>query len=151
MLMRHPSVADYVRDKPSGFVDDPFIRRLYKHFKDMKALALAAFAAFLLPSCATRRAPDRPPELAGQAVPNENIVIDFTKRYDLVCQDADIMKTYQACRVLGYTGDTVRDPEGTVSKAFVSNFSRWLAIKLPDGRRVFLSPSSIRFMEETAP
>lgn len=115
--------------------------------ESMKAFPPAAFAALMLAGCATTTH-DRPPELAGQPVPNQNIVIDFTKRYNLVCQDGQTSRTYQACRVLGYTGDTVREADGTLSKTY-GQFGRWLAVQLPGGRRVFLSPSSIRFMEET--
>ncbi len=113
----------------------------------MKAIILAAFSALLLAGCATTT-PDRPPELAGQPVPNQNILIDFTKRYNLVCNEGQTTKTYQACRVLGYTGDTVREADGSLSKTY-GQFGRWLAVQLPGGRRVFLSPSSIRFLEET--
>ena len=111
-----------------------------------KAIAFSALSAFLFAGCATTQ-PDRPPELAGQPVPNQNIVIDFTKRYNLVCNDGQNSKTYQACRILGYTGDTVREADGSLSKTY-SQFGRWLAIQLPGGRRVFLSPSSIRYLEE---
>ena len=112
----------------------------------MKTVVLTVFAAFLFAGCATTT-PDRPPELAGQPVPNQNIVIDFTKRYTLVCHVGQTSKTYQACRVLGYTGDTVREADGSLSKTY-GQFGRWLAIQLPGGRRVFLSPSSIQFLEE---
>ncbi len=114
----------------------------------MKAVILSTVSALLLAGCATTT-PDRPPELAGQPVPNQNIVIDFTKRYNLVCHDGESSKTYRACRVLGYTGDTVREADGSLSKTY-GQFGRWLAVQLPGGHRVFLSPSSIRFLEEAS-
>jgi hypothetical protein len=112
----------------------------------MKAPLLAALSGLLLASCSTP-APVRPPQLAGQAVPDENIVIDFRKRYNLVCEDAGTSRTYSSCRVLGYTGDTVRDADGSM-KSNYGHFGRWLAVQLPGGRRVFMSPSSIQFLEE---
>lgn len=115
----------------------------------MKPLCSIVFSALLLASCVSPPT-DRPPELAGQLVPNENIVIDFAKRYHLVCQDGQTSRTYQACRILGYTGDTVREADGSMSKSY-GHFGRWLAVQLPAGRRVFLSPGSIRFLEEATP
>ena len=115
----------------------------------MKALLLSALSGLLLTSCSTRPVADRPPELAGQTVPNENIIIDFTKRYNLVCDDGGTSKTYLSCRVLGYTGDTVRDAEGSM-KSNYGHFGRWLVVQLPGGRRVFMSPTSISFMEEAS-
>jgi hypothetical protein len=115
----------------------------------MKAFLLSPLAGLLLASCSTTPVADSPPELAGQAVPNENIVLDFTKRYNLVCSDGDTSKTYQSCRVLGYTGDTVREADGSM-KANYGHFGRWLVVQLRGGRRVFMSPSSIRFLEEAS-
>jgi hypothetical protein len=112
----------------------------------MKTPFLTALSGLLLTSCSTP-APVRPPEIAGQAVPDKNIVIDFTKRYNLVCEDAGSSRTYSSCRVLGYTGDTVRDADGSM-KSNYGHFGRWLAVQLPGGRRVFMSPSSIQFLEE---
>ena len=114
----------------------------------MKAFLLTALSGLLLSSCSTPVA-DRPHELAGQAVPNENIIIDFTKRYNLVCDDGNASRTYQSCRVLGYTGDTVREADGSM-KANYGHFGRWLVVQLPGGRRVFMSPGSIRFLEEVS-
>jgi hypothetical protein len=102
----------------------------------------------LLCGCASPQR-DRPPTIAGQTVPNENVVLDFTKRYDLVCRDGQSSRTYSGCRILGYTGETVRDADGSYSKSYYGHFGRWLVVELSDGRRVFMSPSSIAFLEET--
>lgn len=115
----------------------------------IRPLCSTLLSALLLASCATT-SPDHPPELAGQPVPNENIVIDFSKRYNLICRDGQTSRIYQACRILGYTGDTVRDADGSLSKSY-GHFGRWLAVQLPTGRRVFLSPGSIGFLEEATP
>jgi hypothetical protein len=111
-----------------------------------RTIIFTALAGLFVTGCATTT-PDHPPTLAGQPVPNQNLVIDFTKRYNLVCREGQTSRTYQGCRVLGYTGDTVREADGSLSKTY-SQFERWLVIRLLDGRRVFLSPSSIAFLEE---
>lgn len=98
--------------------------------------------------CASPK-PDRLPTIAGQTVPNENVVLDFTKRYDIVCRDGQTTRTYNGCRILGYTGETVRDAEGAVSRSYSKHFARWLVVELTDGRRVVLSPGSVAFLEET--
>jgi hypothetical protein len=90
--------------------------------------------------------PEKPPVVGGQEVPNQNIIIDFTKRYDLVCRHGE---THSNCRILGYTGDKIRDPEGKISSAFGwGSFGRWLALELPDGRHAFVPSGSIAFLEE---
>lgn len=99
----------------------------------------------LLSGCASY---DRPPALAGQPVPNQNVVLDFTKRYDVTCRDGQTTRAYTDCRILGYTGETVRDAYGSDSKGYYPQFGRWLALELADGRRVFLPPGSVIFLEE---
>jgi hypothetical protein len=105
--------------------------------------------AALLCGCAS---PDRdqPPTVAGQPVPNQNVLLDFSKRYDLVCRDGTSeARTYADCRILGYTGETVRDHAGLLSKDYYGSFGRWLVVELPDGRRACLPPGSVLFLEET--
>lgn len=106
--------------------------------------------AMLLILCGCISSPqEKPPVVGGQEVPNQNIIIDFTKRYDLVCHHGETARTYSNCRILGYTGDKIRDPEGNISPAFFwGSFGRWLALELPDGRRAFVPSGSIAFLEE---
>jgi hypothetical protein len=109
-------------------------------------LAALLISTTLLYGCATH---DRPPTIAGQTVPNQNVVLDFTKRYDVICRDAQQTKTYRNRRILGYTGELVRDASGSETKSYFPQFGRWLALELSDGRRVFLPPGNITFLEET--
>jgi hypothetical protein len=110
--------------------------------------AFAAAAMLLLCGCISPP-PEKPPIVGGQEVPNQNIIIDFTKRYDLVCRLGETARTYNNCRILGYTGDKIRDAEGRLTSGFFhSGFGRWLALEMPDGRRAFVPSGSITFLEE---
>src|SRR5687768_8846516 len=118
------------------------------HHSMKPRVLLLLLPATLLCGCASSP-PDKPPTIAGQPAPNQNILLDFTKRYDLVCRDGEASRRYEGCRVLGYTGESVRDSEGLISKAFGGHFGRWLVVELVDGRRAFLPPGSVTFLEES--
>jgi hypothetical protein len=110
-------------------------------------LALLILAIALVTGCATTPW-DKPPDIAGQPVPNQNIVLDFSKRYDLICRDSQTTRTYANCKILGYTGESVRDAQGIMSTVYGGHFGRWLVVELTDGRLGCLPPSSIMFLEE---
>ena len=94
--------------------------------------------------------PERAPTIAGQEVPKENFIIDFSRRYNLILNDYKDSKTYENVKILGYTGKTVRESSGKFSSSY-GHFGRWLTIELPDRRRVYFSDSSISFIEEVEP
>ena len=94
--------------------------------------------------------PERPPTIAGQEVPKENYIIDFSRRYNLILSDYKGNRTYENVKILGYTGKTVRESSGSLSSSY-DHFGRWLAVELPDKRRVYLSESSISYIEEVEP
>ena len=94
--------------------------------------------------------PERAPTIAGQEVPKENYIIDFSRRYNLILSDHKGDKTYENVKILGYTGKTVRESSGSLSSGY-DHFGRWLAVELPDRRRVYLSQSSISYIEEVEP
>lgn len=111
----------------------------------------AAGFAWLLSSCASvPSSRDKPPQIAGQTVPAENIVLDFTRRFNLVCRDGSDCLRVSNCRILGYTGEVVRDTSGMVSGKYAGHFGRWLVVELADGRRACLQPGSITYLEEAA-
>jgi hypothetical protein len=83
-------------------------------------------------------------------VPKENYIIDFSRRYNLILSGYKGDKTYENVKILGYTGKTVRESSGSLSSSY-DRFGRWLAVELPDRRRVYLSESSISFIEEVEP
>jgi hypothetical protein len=111
-------------------------------------ITLLATAA-LLSGCAATPSHDQPPTIAGQPVPNQNIVLDFSKRYDLVCRDGQNTQTNTNCRILGYTGETVRDASGIISREYSGQFGRWLVIELSDGRQACLPSGAVTFLVES--
>jgi len=112
------------------------------------ASGLLATAMLFLCGCVSSPT-EKPPIVGGQEIPNRNVIIDFTKRYDLVCRHGETGRTYNNCRILGYTGDKIRDAEGNLIASFAyGGFGRWLALEMPDGRRAFVPSGSIAFLEE---
>lgn len=111
-----------------------------------------------------RRAP-RPPELAGQQVPNSVFDIRFDKRYDLFCSFFSEEPTiYHGCKFLGFTGrgeesnpsgrsggGMFSSPSGSGSYYYDSrHFDHWLVIELKDGRRAYIPPESVKYIEEAS-
>jgi hypothetical protein len=95
--------------------------------------------------------PEQAPMLGGQEVPKENFLIDFSRRYNVVVTDYNKgSRTYENAKILGYTGETVRESSGGYSKGY-GHFGRWLVIELPDRRRAYLSPGNIAYLEEVEP
>jgi hypothetical protein len=100
------------------------------------------------------RPSSRPPELIGQPLPATTFEIDFDKRYDLTCTAAgDHAVVLHRCKIVGSTGPG-RHP--SVPSAYAElyaqamNSGRWLVLELPDGRRAYVPPESVRLIEESA-
>ena len=111
-------------------------------------LASPAFAVLLFLCGCISPPPERPPEIAGQEIPSQNIIIDFTKRYDVICTSGQDTRAYTNCRILGYTGDKIRDAEGKLTSAYSGSFGRWAVLEMQDGRRAFVPFGRITFLEE---
>jgi len=92
---------------------------------------------------------DRPakPQIGGQAVPDARFIIDFNKRYNIICSQYQGNRSYENVKILGYTGTEVKESSGMSSKGYV-HFNHWLVIERADGRKVYLSVGSISFLEE---
>ena len=110
---------------------------------------LGLIGCAILQTCVSS-GPERAPTLGGQEVPNENFVIDFSRRYRIILSDAKGSPAYENAKILGYTGETVRESSGRLSKGY-GHFGRWLVIELPDRRRVYLSPGHISYIEDMEP
>ena len=94
---------------------------------------------------------ERAPTIAGQEVPKENYTIDFSRRYNLIISGYNkVDRTYENVKILGYTGKIVRESSGSLSSSY-DHFGRWLAVELPDRRRVYLPASNISYIEEVEP
>jgi hypothetical protein len=121
--------------------------------RDFGFLIIGAFLGLIgfgiLKSVLSSR-PDRAPTIAGQEVPKENFTIDFSRRYNLILSAYKGEKNYENVKILGYTGETVRESSGSLSSSY-ERFRRWLVVELPDRRRVYLSESSISLIEEVEP
>jgi len=127
-------------------------------------LLMIALLVYAVSSKTRPRAP-RSPELGGQQVPNSVFDIRFDKRYDLFCSFLHAEPTiYHSCKFLGFTGrgevSTQSAPSGggmfsgsSGSGSFYSEskyFEHWLVIELKDGRRAYIPPASVKYIEEAS-
>jgi hypothetical protein len=77
-------------------------------------------------------------------------MIDFTKRYNVICYDyGKSERVYKNVKLLGYTGKHVKERGGFISKGY-DRFNRWLVLETSEKRRVYLSESKIEYLEEAA-
>jgi len=92
--------------------------------------------------------PDRVPQLGGQEIPGQHYIIDFSKQYDVFCSDwGDEGRRYEKVKILGYTGEAVKEESGSVSKSY-GHFSRWLVLEPLDKKKVYIPMSSIKSLKE---
>jgi hypothetical protein len=93
--------------------------------------------------------PQRPvkPEIGGQAIPDTRFVIDFNKRYNIICSEYRGGGIYENVRIVGYTGPEVKESSGQLSRGY-SYFEHWLVLERTDGRKVYLPMASVSFLEE---
>ena len=93
--------------------------------------------------------PQRPmkPEIGGQAIPDTRFVIDFNKRYNIICSQYQGSRSYENIRIVGYTGAEVKESSGQLSRGY-AYFEHWLVLERADGRMVYLPMSSVSFLEE---
>ena len=90
------------------------------------------------------------PAVAGQRVPDQRFQLDFSKRYNLVVDSNQGLRTaYEGARILGFTWPASESAQSGGSK--YNFFDQWLAIELSDGRLAFLPPHAIRAIEESRP
>ncbi len=109
---------------------------------------LGFFGSAMLSECSNVENLAHVPQIAGQDVPQENFMIDFTKRYDVICSDHNKEKMiYSNVKILGYAGEHVKESGGFISKGY-NRFNRWLVLETADNRRVYLSENKIEYLEE---
>jgi len=77
--------------------------------------------------------PDRVPQLGGQEIPGQHYIIEGRR--------------YEKVKILGYTGEAVKEESGSVSKSY-GHFSRWLVLEPLDKKKVYIPMSSIKSLKE---
>ena len=113
--------------------------------KSMRYIILIALT-LISAGCATPRPETTPPTIGGQAIPDNNVIIDFTKRYDIHWRKGEEAGVFRNSKIIGYTGDTVKDSSGSFSKGY-SNFGSWLVIDPAEGGQVYLPQSMVTFFQ----
>ena len=96
---------------------------------------------------ANRRQRGRVPTVLGSPVPLAAHTIDFTRRFNISAGGGDRYggsgggpREFHAARVVGYVGKEL----GGGGKFY----EEWIVLELPDGRKFYITPHSIRVMEE---
>ena len=95
---------------------------------------------------------DRPPTIAGQAVPEQRYQVDFSKRYDLIVDSYRSERVIENCLIKGLTEKADSDSSGGLSRISKYRcFDEWLVVELLDKRLAYLPQRSVRIIEETSP
>lgn len=122
----------------------------------LSSLLVMIAIAWATSSGRTPSAPRRP-ELGGQPVPASVYDIKFDRRYDIHCSFSRIEPTvYRGCLILGITGrgeeQAERRPRSSSSSlssyGAVEPFEHWLVLGLADGRKAYIPPRSVEYIEE---
>jgi len=108
---------------------------------------LILFHVFLCCSCATKPPVTHPPEIGGQTVPENNIVIDFRKSYNVYWRNGESVGVIPNARIIGYTGETARDVSGSYSKRY-STFGSWLVIEPCGAGRIYMPQGMVAYLQQ---
>jgi hypothetical protein len=100
-------------------------------------------------------------------VPDRLYEIQFDQEYDLYCSFYQEEPTvYRDCKILGFTGSGEGSDgagrsagSGSFSRRYGSGsasydrgyFDHWLVLELADGRRAYIPPSAVRYVEQASP
>ncbi len=108
--------------------------------------ALSAFAlvALYILSSTSTPAPMNPPTVAGQKVPMERISLNMTNHFTFYCGSS---REFHDCKIVGFTGEENNREPAAFSSGYVS-FDRWLVLEDGRGRRFFVRPGDIQYIED---
>jgi hypothetical protein len=90
---------------------------------------------------------EKPPKLAGTAVPELGEGLDISKRYDIVYSGdygSHFVEQLKGVKIVGYVG---QESDETLGKMYMR--SRWLVVSFRDGRKVYLMPHAILSLQES--
>ena len=110
-------------------------------------LGLFVGTVFVATVSANTRQRWRVPTVLGSPVPLATHIIDFTRRFNTQPTEGDRYggtgspREFPAARVVGYVG---KEPHGAGGKFY----EEWIVLEGPDGRKFYITPHSIRVLEE---
>jgi hypothetical protein len=85
------------------------------------------------------------PTVLGSSVPLTSHSIDFSRRYTIYTGgrfSESSSTAFHAVRIVGYVEKQARAGD--------KYYEDWIVAELPDGRKLYLTPHSIKFMEEVS-
>lgn len=105
--------------------------------------ALAAMLALVGPGSRAKV----PPTVAGQPVPAQHIELNFSNRFNVYTRNSASNQVWLSCLFVGFTGQPIED-RGFSSDSRYSFFRQWLVLEPRSGRRVYLRPESVDYIED---
>jgi hypothetical protein len=95
--------------------------------------------------------PVRPPKVGGTRVPDQVLRIDFARPHDFHFRfygGSDVV--FKGCILVGFT-TPVDDDGARLGGGGEWTHDRWLVLRLPDGRLVYVPRESLQYIAESAP
>ncbi|KAJ3058898.1 hypothetical protein HK102_010258 [Quaeritorhiza haematococci] len=91
--------------------------------------------------------PEKPPKVGGSRAPDQAIQIDYSRPYDFHFYffEGD-RRVFRKCLLIGYT--TPADMREGVGRGGEWEHDRWLALRQPDGRTIYVPRDRLQFIEE---
>lgn len=94
-------------------------------------------------------APIRPPKVGGTRVPDQVLRIDFSRPHDFHFRFFSGSECIlQSCVLEGFT-TPVDDAGNQLGSGREWGHDRWLVLRKPDGRRVYVPRDGLQYIEET--
>jgi hypothetical protein len=95
--------------------------------------------------------PVRPPKVGGTRVPDQVLRIDFSQPHDFYFRSYDGGKqVFRSCVLVGFT-TPVDDDGNRLGGEGEWGHDRWLVLRQPDGRLVYVPRDGLQYIEESQP
>jgi hypothetical protein len=96
-----------------------------------------------------RSEPIKPPKVAGTRAPNRVLSVGFDRPHDyhFHFQESGEPLVFRRCTLVGFT-TPIEDPHDVPSYG-EAQYDRWLVLKRPDGRLVYVPRNALRYIEES--
>jgi hypothetical protein len=91
--------------------------------------------------------PVRPPKVGGTRAPDQVLRIDFTRPHDFHFLVYNNEHVFRGCVLVGFT--TPMDNDGQQVGRGEWGHDRWLVLRQPDGRLVYVPRDGLQYIEES--
>src|SRR5262249_29177304 len=100
--------------------------------------------------------PVKPPKVGGTRAPDQVIAIDFSRPHDFHFSfysgsDNGTKQVFRRCILLGFTTPTDAGGNRVGGEGEWAQHDRWLVLRQPDGRLVYVPRGGLHYIEESQP